>query len=284
MSPAAARPSPLAARWRRQVRARLGEIARLRERAGLDGALWSGARARRYGREVGLAGRGDPLLDVLLAGSGRTFLDVGAGAGRHAVPLARRGHRVVALEPSATMREELLRAAGRASARIRLVDSPWPAREGDVAADVAYSANVLFVVEDAPAFLAAMTRAAARCHLLLSALHFDAVTDPLWRHFHGRTRRPSPTYLDVLALLREQGHRPEVRVVKVRPQRQRSLAAAAAFYRESLCLPDDPATARELRRVLAEWLVRRSGGYEPPAAATPALISWRGDRAGRREG
>ena len=55
----------------------------------------------------------EALVDRLseLAGPGRPVVDLGAGTGLVAVPLARRGHPVLAVEPAAAMGEECQRAA-----------------------------------------------------------------------------------------------------------------------------------------------------------------------------
>jgi len=264
--------SSTATRWRAQVRARLGETARLRVRAGFPAELWSAPRARRYARRVPLATPSDPLLRRLLDEPARTYLDLGAGAGRLAIPLARAGRQVLAVEPSAGMRAALERAAGRTPG-IRIVPAAWPVP--GLSGEVAFSSHVLFLVEDADGFLRAMTAASRRRSLLLAALHSDAIADPLWRHFHGAPRNPSPTYLDAVAILRGQGARPRVTMLPAPPPaRYPSVAAAATDYREHLALPGDAATRRELRDALRSWLVRRDGGFEAPAAARPAIIEW----------
>ncbi|MBP2316814.1 class I SAM-dependent methyltransferase [Azospirillum soli] len=64
-----------------------------------------------------------PVLDLLPATPG-AVLDVGAGSGRDAAWLARLGHQVVAVEPSAGMRAEAQRR--HADPRIRWVDDRLP--------------------------------------------------------------------------------------------------------------------------------------------------------------
>jgi SAM-dependent methyltransferase len=63
------------------------------------------------------------VLDVLPAGSAHV-LDVGAGSGRDAAALARRGHRVTAVEPSAGLRAEA--ALRHADLSIEWVDDGLP--------------------------------------------------------------------------------------------------------------------------------------------------------------
>ena len=71
----------------------------------------------------------DALLDLVR--SGDTWLDVGAGAGRFALPLARAldpsGGRVVALDTSRSMLEGLLEIAeDYAIENVRTIEARWP--------------------------------------------------------------------------------------------------------------------------------------------------------------
>ena len=212
------------------------------------------------------------------------MLDVGAGSGRFTVALAPHVARVTAVDPSGAMLDICRRTAARAGlANVDCVQGRWP--ETPVArADVAFSSFVLPLVADAPGFLSRMDGAATdRAFLYLGAYSMDAVMDPLWRHFHGRPRKPGPTYIDALDVLRELGLRPQVEVVEIRSRaRFRTVADAARDYRDQLCLPDTPATRKELRGLLSSWLVARDGALAPPLRAVPAaIISWRPSGAGR---
>jgi len=222
----------------------------------------------------------DPLYGRLRRATGRrsTVLDVGAGPGRFALALAPHVAAVTAVDPSGAMLDICRRRARRGGlANVACVQGRW--EEVDVeGADVAFSSYVLPLIANAPRFLAKLDAAAGeRAFLYLGAFSLDAVLDPLWRHFHGRPRRPGPTYLDAVDVLKELGLRPEVEVVEVPSRtRFRTVAEAARDYREQLLVPDTPEARRELRELLASWLVPRDGALGPPLKTTPAaIISWR---------
>lgn len=258
-----------AARWERLVGARLAETMALRDAAGLDADLWSG-RAKRFGALVGRARRDEPVLARLLAERATTYVDVGAGTGRYAIPLARAGRSVVAIEPSAGMRAELGRGP-----RLTVVATRWP--DAPVTADVVFAAHVLFLIPRAAEFLAAMTRSARRAgFLVLAAVQSDAVYDPLWRHFHGRPRALNATFLDAVELLRELGARPTFEVVPGSAgPRYRSVGGALDDLRLNLCVGRGTEIDRELRRLATGWLVRGSDGLRVPGTPLPvAIIRW----------
>src|SRR5712692_4986170 len=98
----------LAVHWRSLYEARTDQQARLRAR---DGDFWGG-RAETFARRIDAP---DATLGVIM-GKLRpddVLLDVGAGAGRYAIPVAGHVKELVALEPSKGMGEALLREAER---------------------------------------------------------------------------------------------------------------------------------------------------------------------------
>jgi len=267
-------------------------MERLQPGRGAPGAAFWDAQARRFASRmpVGTATT-DPFFRRLRRSTGRrsTVLDVGAGPGRFTLALAPHVASVTAVDPSGAMLEICRRRArGLGLTNVVGVQGRWE----DAAvptADVAFSAHVLPLIADAARFLTKLDAAAdQRALLYLGAFSLDAVLDPLWRHFHGRPRKPGPTYLDAVDVLRELGLAPEVEVVEVRSRaRFASVAAAARDYREQLCVPDTPEARKELRDLLSAWLVRRGDALGPPLRTTPAaIVSWcpggAGGKGGRR--
>ena len=269
-----------AERWRRLVRDRLEEMERLSPGLGsLSGDFWD-RRADRYAAGVKRTARDDdPFLRRLRGATdaSSTAIDVGAGTGRFALALAGGARHVTAVDPSTAMLGVLRRDARRLGVRnVTTVAATW--EDADTAsADVVFSSFVLPLVADAPGFLTKLD-AAARRHvfLYLGAYSGDAVLDPIWRHFHGAPRAPGASYLDALAVLRELGITPDVKVVEI-PNRRRfaTIDEAAEHYRDALLLADSPAVRRELAALLTTWLVGRMGALRSPLRTVPAaIIRW----------
>ena len=106
-----------AERWRAQVAARQAEA----EAAGAGQRGYWDRRAAAF--KASLEGRPeDPFLDFLepWLAPHKTVLDVGAGWGRHALPLAARVDWVTAVEPAEGMRELLEPAPN-----LTVIASPW---------------------------------------------------------------------------------------------------------------------------------------------------------------
>ncbi len=261
------------------MRNRLGEMEAMVPGGGAVGPDYWDSRARRFTAQVG-TGEGDPLVSRVRRAAGRraTVLDVGAGTGRFALVLAPRVGQVVAVDSSPGMLSVLRREARRRGlANIDCIEGRWEDVDAP-AADVVICSYVLPLIEDAAGFLAKLdATACSGAFVSMNAVSTDVFFDPFWRHFHGGPRRPGPTYLDAAAVLGELGIEPEVEVVEV-PVRSRfsSVAKAAAAYRESLLLPDTAEVRRELRALLATWLVGSQGSWRPPLKTTGvAILSWK---------
>lgn len=262
------------------MKGRLAEVDRLAPGWRPDSARFWDRRAPTFARTWSCDdARGDPFLRRLKQVTRRTgtVLDVGCGAGRFALSLAPRVRSVTAVDVSPAMLRALRRRGREAGiTNVATVAGLWP--DVEVARhDVVFSAFVLPLVVDAARFLRRLEATATeRVLLYLGAFSNDVILDPLWRHFHDKPRRPGATYLDALAVLREMGIRPEVEVVEV-PFRAHfnDLGSAVKEYRELLLLPDTAASRRELRELLAHWLVPRRGGLAPPVSTVAAaIISW----------
>lgn len=273
------------ARWRRLVTGRLEEMRRLSPRAGsLSGSFWDN-RAERYAKHVGRTDpRKDPFLRRLrrVTDESSSAIDVGAGTGRYALALAPGIAHVTAVEPSAAMLAIMRRdAEQRHVANITTIAATWQ-HAPPATADVAFSSFVLTLVPEAVPFLEKLDAVARRRVLLyLGAYSSDALLDPLWRHFHGVPRAPAPTYLDALAVLRELGIEPAVKVVEVANERRfETIDEAVEHFRDALLLADTPALRSELEELLAAWLIARRGTLRAPVrTVAAAILEWR-PRAG----
>src|SRR5215212_8415109 len=166
--------------------------------------------------------RGEEALDALLAlaDPAERWLDIGAGAGRYALPLALRVSEVVAVEPSASMRNALRTGASEHGvSNVRIVGAPWPAALGQLGdppvADVAFIAHVGYDIEEIGPFIDAMERSASRqCVAMLTDRSPASVADPFWPLVHGVERVPLPAMPELEALLRARGRTPEIKRVE----------------------------------------------------------------------
>ena len=142
------------ASWAARVRANREQVERLREVP--DGTDFYAPVSSLFRADP--TRTDDPVLDALLAlvRSGETWLDVGAGAGRFALPIARAldpsGGSVIALDPSRSMLEGLLEIAeDYAVENVRTIEARWPPADAraaaDFDADVALIAHVGYDIE-----------------------------------------------------------------------------------------------------------------------------------------
>jgi SAM-dependent methyltransferase len=154
--------------------------------------------------------REDPVLErvreKLPAGDGRV-LDVGAGTGRYAVPLAELGARVIALEPNAAMAALLGEEARARGVSIPVEQREWPAAEPEVgSADVVLCAHVVYPIADIVPFVRALDRAARSAVVMVARLgQVDEAIAHVFAAVHGEPRVPMPSLPDLYMLLLQLG-------------------------------------------------------------------------------
>jgi SAM-dependent methyltransferase len=261
-SPAAAAPGVAAqAAWAARVRAHHEQTARVRETP--EGGDFYAPVSRLFVADPRRTD--DEVLDLLLplARPDDTWLDIGAGAGRYALPLALLVRAVVALDPSPGMLTALReQALEHGIANVRTVEDRWPMVAGVPAdADVALIANLGYDVEAIGPFLDAMEAVAGRlCVAILADRQPSTPAHAFWPPVHGERRAELPAFDDFLALLRARGRAPGTARVP-RPSRGfGSRDEVVRWLRNQLFVAEGSRKDAVLADELAKRLVERPDG------------------------
>jgi SAM-dependent methyltransferase len=231
---------------------------------------------------------GEEALEALLRLSepDDRWLDIGAGAGRYALPLALEVAEVIAVEPSASMRNAL--RTGKAEhgvANLRIVAGAWPEVLDELGeapvADVALIAHVGYDIEQIGPFLDAMEAAASRlCVAMLTDRSPASVADPFWPVVHGMERVPLPALPELAELLRARGRQTEIQRVGRAPRVFDSFDGLATFVRRQLWITDDGEKEQRFRAALARMareLDDDSWTLATPPVGAIGLLTWSPD-------
>jgi len=271
-----------ATRWRALVRAHQAQSQRLRDpewHAGLDYAPPS-VDSFRANRERADDAR---VLEVFqtLTEPQDVLVDVGAGAGRFAIPLARRVRQVVAVEPGDAMRTALARDVHQAGlTNVQVVPQRWDeVLAADVRGDVVFAAHVVYPIADIEPFIRHLDAAARRW---AAVLVFEAPPlswlFPFWPAVHDEVRLPPPHLPQVIDVVRELGFGPfTVDRIEVEPFELGPADLARTKLRRRLYVAPGSAADERLGRAMAELLDDR-GGQLVPRTDQPVrvgLVRWR---------
>ena len=185
--------------WRRLVREREGA-----SRGHSDPRYWD-RRSASFARSTG--SRADQFLEVLdpFLSPRKTLIDVGAGAGRHATPLAERLEWVTAVEPSEGMRSHI-----PTRDNMTVIASSW--EDAEVApADLVICSHVLYGVADPVPFINKLERS-ARDHVFVMIRESDLPhpAAELRRRIAGDAGPRLPRFSELFMLLVQMGIAPDV--------------------------------------------------------------------------
>jgi SAM-dependent methyltransferase len=210
----------------------------------------------------------DPVLDVLrsLVSPEDSLLDIGAGGGRFALPLALVAREVIAVDPSPGMLSILREGmAEHGLANIRPFEGRWPMH--GLEADLALIAHVGYDIEAIGPFLDALERAARRrCLAVLLEGPPPSAADALWPEIHGVQRASLPALPEFLALLLARGCLFEVRLIERTPMTYADLEQALAWCRQQ---------DRRLRSLVERRLRPVEGGYVLPGQPRRVgIVTW----------
>ena len=179
----------------------------------------------------------------------KTLIDVGAGAGRHALPLAERLEWVTAVEPSEGMRAQI-----PPRDNMTVIASTW--EEAEVApADLVICAHVLYGVEEPAPFIAKLDRSAReRVFIMLREGPMPHPATDIRKRMLGGSGLRQPQFTDLFMLLVQMGMTPDVTFIRY-PVVQRYADLNEALADSQSLLRGDVGES-EVRGMLQELLTK----------------------------
>lgn len=217
------------------------------------------------------------------------IVDVGGGAGRTGLPLARRCRELINVDPSISML-----AAFKANARqaeitnVRVIHADWlevdPPR-----GSVALVNHVTYLTREIVPFIQKLERAATRRVLMtVGSPPPPARNQKLFRLIHGEVEAIVPGHHELVNVLWELGIEPDLRMLPdlllrlpPAPTRQAALETAVARSQDQWAhWPMPPELEARIRELLetrfAELFTRTDGGYLPAwiPPGREVLITW----------
>jgi SAM-dependent methyltransferase len=263
------------AAWRDRVRANREQAERLRE----------GGPPRDFYAPVASDFRADPrrtdepALDLLrsLVRPGEAWLDIGAGGGRYALPLALLAREVVAVEPSEGMQSVLRQGmADHRLSNVRIVPARWPMAAAPTA-DVALIAHIGYDIEEIDSFLDAMEASARRlCVAVLVTPSPPQPAERFWPPIHGEARVPLPSLTEFLVLLLARGRLFDLRLYEREPLAHVERDAPLGWLYQQLFVAADTAKGRLLASLARDAITERNGrwalSWDPVSLG---IVTWR---------
>jgi molybdenum cofactor cytidylyltransferase len=227
----------------------------------------------------------DPFLDALLdlVRPGESWLDVGAGAGRFALPIARAldpsGGDVIAFDPSPAMLESLREIArDHAIENIRTHEGRWPPPDPlEYESDVVLIAHVSYDIEAIGPFVDGLELAARRlCVAVLMERQPSSVADVCWPPVHGESRVPLPALREFVELLRARGREPHVTMHDREPRRFGSRDELIGFLRRQLWIADGGEKERRFLEAFEGLVVEDDGrfGLASQQSLPVGVVTW----------
>ncbi|MDA1010132.1 MAG: methyltransferase domain-containing protein [Chloroflexi bacterium] len=258
--------------WRRLVLADREQVERIREDDRGD-YYESVAGSFRPGRRDSVEW---PLV-ASLAQPGDTWLDIGAGGGRFAIPLAELVERVIAVEPSGSMRgalEQAVSESGRSNVDVR--DAYWPVADWTDEVDVSLAAHATYDTEDLGAWLDAQDAATRRTGIGVFGCHArGAQVADFFEAVHGEPMATLPALTEFVAVLGARGCQYEVHTVATHEEAApRPPEDAYRTLRRFLWLREGSERDARMRALADEWYGTADGLALPPMRPWVGVVSW----------
>ena len=217
------------------------------------------------------------LVSLLKSLPEPTLLDIGAGSGKWAVPLAPYVRHVTAVEPSPAMRTRLQEhLQERNIANVTIVPDPWPCAAMP-AHDVTLCSHAMYGFDDFEQFVRGVQAATRHtCVWLMRAPPLDGIMADAARHVLGHPYDSVNFQIAFNALI-QLGVFPNVLMEDPRtwdPWTHESVGDALAELKRKLRLYDNPAHDVFLKDLLKRRLIYKDGKYVWPCGTHAALVYW----------
>ena len=209
-------------------------------------------------------------------GADGTVIDIGAGVGRFAIPLAQAGMKVTAVEPSEEMQKKLLIAIDKEGleSRISVIPKIWPVDE-DLHADVTFASFVIQFSHNPLQFIRAMENTSnKRCIL---SVHVDqplGFLKDLWQVFRPSEDPPMMlTFPALYSMMLKEGIMADVTIVKEQhiPRATMEPEKIIDLLADLLEIKDDTENMKRLRKIL----MSKKGEIMGQHVLRSAIISWK---------
>lgn len=218
------------------------------------------------------------LVSLLNSLQKPTLLDIGAGSGKWAVPLAPCVRHVTAVEPSPAMRARLQEhLKERNIDNVTVVPDAWPCAHM-TPHDVTLCSHSMYGFDDFQQFLHSVQAVTQHtCVWLMRAPPLDGIMADAARHVLGHPY-DSVNFQIAFNALMQLGIFPNVLMEDPRtwdPWTHESVADALAEVKRKLRLYDDTTHDAFLKDLLERRLIRKDGRYVWPCGTHAALVHWR---------
>jgi len=205
------------------------------------------------------------------------WLDIGAGGGRYALPIALHTREVVCVEPSAGMVQVLQQGMlEHGIANVRIVEGRWPLPGFEERADVSLMMPIGYDIEEIGPFLDAMEAATRRaCVAVLGEGAMTTIAMLFWQPIHGEPRVALPALPELLTLLLARGRLPQVQLVDRKPPTFDSLDDLLFMARRQLWVRPGSDRDVELQRLVRETASDRDGRWALDWHASKiGIVTW----------